>query len=222
MNMHTAGLSLLKIATAALFTAVSANASVVFSNLGDADLFDPVRGNTIGTGSDFTSPRTELAAAFSPVESKYELTRIELAINLAYGINEFDVAIATSKNGTPFTTLETFHLSNAMGPFGLINPLVSIDSLLKPLLSDGEEYWLIVSASGPTSAAWNHSIVTEPGAQLARVDDSSWFRVAPEQGAFRISGNVIPEPGTFALAALGVALLAGAGRVKSKLHDSGD
>lgn len=210
--------ALLRASIAALASiAATANASVVFSNLGSTDSYDQVRGNTVDNNY-FPDHKVDVAAAFHAAGAAFRLTRIELAIGLAYGANELDIAVAESNGGFPSTIVESFHLSNAMGTFGLLNPLVSINSLLNPVLEDGKEYWLIATTSGSgTSAGWNHAMVSELEPQASRVNGSSWYYTSPPRGAFRISGDaVVPEPDTFALVALALALLAAPGIVKQR------
>ena len=123
--------------------------------------------------------------------------------------NELDVWVMSDSGGLPGAVLESFHFTDAMGPFGSHNPIVSADSVVRPSLTGGATYWLAASVPTVTCAAWNWSVYTESGDSAGR-HSGGWALDTYDRhhGAFRITAtelgaDVIPEPATLSLLALG-------------------
>src|SRR5262249_50724137 len=112
-------------------------ADVIFNNFGPYDSYDPQSGFLVGT-----SLSVQEAMAFTPLGGSFTFDRLEIALGLSRGPNLIDVSLTTSVDGAPGQILESFRFVNAMGPFGLLNDPLVADSVLHPLLSEGEQYWI--------------------------------------------------------------------------------
>src|SRR5262249_46018819 len=130
--------------------------------------------------------------------------------------NEIDLRLYDTAGGQPGTVLETIHAGGQMPRFGDFGSghLVGFDSALHPLLQAGGTYWLLPFASGDTWAGWNmnHPGRNSPFAVSDEGEPASW-EVFPNvtQGAFEVTGtpSPAPEPSALALAAVGMAGVAG-------------
>ena len=157
----------------------------------------------------------EQGEGFTPPAGSFHLDKIEAAISLAAGPNEVVLSLYDTQSGLPGSVIEAFAFSGAMGPLGEVNPVLSAQSGLRPILTGGTQYWLIGSVPDPTltTAAWAHSAHTGPHA--VRFSGGSWFLRSDLQGAFRIQGTpvggqaVIPEPAAFFGFLFGLVHLAG-------------
>ena len=167
-----------------------------------------VRGpDTGGTGN------ADVANPFTVPAPGYVLDKIELAVSLETQYdpnpNELDVWVMSDSGGLPGAVLESFHFTDAMGSFGWHNPILSADSVVRPSLTGGATYWLAASVPTVTCAAWNWSVYTESGDSAGR-HSGGWALDTYDRhhGAFRITAtelgaDVIPEPATLSLLALG-------------------
>ena len=213
---------------ALLFVAVcfcaSAQAStIVFDNFGPNDSYDVSQGYTLAVGLNSTGlpPNTDLdqGALFVPSQSGF-LSDIWLAVALTGGANELDVWLMDSVAGQPGSILESFHFSNAMGPFGYDNPLSHGEGNGSTFLTKGTAYWLIASLTGPdAAAAWNWNDIGDQGPISFRENLGPWQGSSSGQtinNAFRVA---VPEPGTLGLIVLGLQLIGiGLKRCEPRFH----
>jgi hypothetical protein len=184
------------------------SAAPIFSTLGSGDTY-----NT-SSGYLFNGPfGYDLGERFSfGGTDSYYLDKIELAASLSGGTyeNEIDVWLMSSDAaGLPGTIIESFNLQGAMGPFGANNPLLVTNSALRPLLSPGTNYWVVVSAPKHTVAFWNLSWPPVTGVKAFTYDGNPpWhYSSAQPAAAFRVSGTVVPAPGAVVLAGVGAGLV---------------
>ena len=182
-------------------------AGVIVNTFGPGDSYSVGAGYTIGLSPDMFVQ----GDAFTP-GSTVTLGKIELAVGLVSGSNELDVWLMSDAVGQPDAIIESFHFSGAMGAFGNLNPLLSANSTLHPVLTGGTQYWLIASApEAGTWAAWNENTIGALGLHAERSSAGPSWDVHPDQtlGVFRVSSleTGIPEPGTLYLLVSGLALL---------------
>jgi hypothetical protein len=207
------------LATAALLGGAGVGrADVIVNNFGPGDSYDISQGWQVGT-SPVGGPVLEQAVAFTPAGASFMLDRIEVALSqsgFSTGPNLIEVALTTSSGGVPGTVLETFRFVDAMGPFGRFNPPLAADSVLHPLLLEGEQYWLVASVPQPTTLAdWNLASPIDLGRRAFREVGGSWqVADANVRGAFRVSGTPsggaeVPEPAALTLLGSGVLGLLG-------------
>jgi hypothetical protein len=179
-------------------------ASTIFNNFGPGESFN--------TGTAWGLPPEDPAIAMrfiTPPGSDFVLQSIWVSLGHNMGPNEIDIGLAKDNGGvpgwfpgTPLTsfTIELFHFSNAMPPLWNGPPIVA-NSVLHPLLEAHTHYWVIVYATGGTSAAWHWNSTGSTG-QIAGGEDYQlesgprWSLLPPQNtlGAFRVDADEIPEP----------------------------
>jgi hypothetical protein len=198
--------------------AASANAGVIFSNLGPGDSFGTLSGWVVGNRTTpFGSTSLEIAAAFTPASDTL-FTGADLATQLFGQPGDLTVALMVSGlSGIPDTTLETFIVTPPMDP-----ALLSVQSALNPLLSAGTEYWLDMFSSS-SAAVWLDNDQGARGAVASNQNGRGFVLLtdfggnSPVQPAFRVSGDPIelfvtaaadvPEPSTFVFVVAGLLLI---------------
>ncbi len=188
-----------------LLLAAPGHADLIFSTLGPGDTYG-IGGRVIGVDWDL-GDQFSFAAA-----TPYYLDTIELAVGLIEGTNELDVWLmsdaVTNGYGEPLAIIEAFNFVDAMGPWGQNNPLLVGNSVLRPVLSPGTNYWLVASApNSDTMTGWNLSSPRVLGTIAQRQGAGPWEVFGMSLGAFRVEGTevtVIPAPGALLLGMIGV------------------
>lgn len=206
--------------------AVRGMADVIFNNFGPGDAYITGAGRAVGAVGP-TGDVSEVATAFTVAGGGFTLDQLTVGVSLFSGQNQLDVTLAASDGaGIPGTLLETFRFENAMGPLGSNNPPLIANSTVRPLLSEGAQYWVIASASGATGAVWNFNSTGGEGLTASRTNGGPWSLddAQPLQAALRVSGmrlpgpepSPVPEPSALALLAAGALGLYSRGRVRRR------
>ena len=192
-------------AAVAMSMAGVSQASIIYSNIQPGDTFGP--GVAIGVVP-FVGVFNYAGEGFTPGQN-YTFDSVEMAVSLSSGPNVLDVYLMGTVGGLPSGILESFTLNNDLSN----NPatgVVTIDSLLHPLLEAGMEYW-IVAAGGPTTTAfWAQNVhnsmglnVSGPTLSTLVLDSSSNVIMATQ-----VNGTAaIPEPGSWTLMLASLGLL---------------
>ncbi len=193
---------------------------IIFSNFGPGMTFDTGHGYTIG-GS--LAPAPSVIANRFTATSNMTFSSAQLALGFVTGPSILQVLLETDTGGLPGSIIETFNVN--IGPFPPGNAVTAL-SVLNPLLTSGTNYWLVVYAPGPTTAAeWNFSfgdVPTVGNFAFNRIPSPTgpWgLASGPVRSVFQINGNTpVPEPATLLLLgpALAVMVLRGPGRETSK------
>jgi len=197
--------------TGFVVAAPPSQAAVIYNNFGAGDAYNHTGGWAV-TGPDVLHlGNWDIAMPFSVSEPGVMLDKVELAVARHSGPNELDVWVMSDSAGVPGEVLEAFHFTNAMG--GSFSPPLSALSVVQPILSAGATYWLAASTDTTTDAGWMENSTGDSGI-IGYRSTGGWVSVSPrDRCAFRISGtpqgaNVVPEPATLGLLALGgLALL---------------
>ena len=188
-----------------------AGAALIFDNFGPGNDYQTHVGWTV-SGSDAPLHQDwEVAMSFTPQGADYRLEGIEAAINQAYedegnsmGAYELDLCLMTSQENQPREILESWRLIDAGGKrdLGVLNPPVKVSSTLKPILSEGELYWVVVSGGKDTWAAWNYNALgdqgtlEDPGNQIcSKKEREPWVVKVGDRGAFRVTGTPVDDSG---------------------------
>ena len=187
-----------------LSASTAARADTLFSNLG----FQPGIGYTVSTQSSQVNADFSQGDAFSVSETA-QLSAIDVAIGLVSGSNEIIVKLMTDNTGQPGAVLETWDAVNQMSTFGSTT-LVALNSVLNPVLTAGQQYWLVAFAQDSTWAAWNWNATNDSGPHALSTDNGATYSVSTQtRGAFEVDGTVAaPEPSGLALVIVGLAGLA--------------
>jgi len=164
-------------------------ANIVYTNIKPGDTF--VVGVGIGL-IPFTGTFNYAGIGFN-ARQDYIFEGMELAVSLASGPNELNVFLMSSRNGLPYLVLESFTLTNEMSTDPETG-LVKIPSVLHPVFSAGQMYW-VVAAGGPTTFAnWQENVhgVMGPnvsGPSLTNLQRDSNMNTVE---ALKVIGNVAP------------------------------
>lgn len=170
-----------------------AASNVVFDNFGADNTYQTDHAYVLSVGSPTLVDRDQ-GEAFTPVGDDFVLDSIALAASWVLGFNDLDVWLMSDIGGEPGAVIEAFHFSDAMGPFPGDNPPLFPNSVERPVLKAGTQYWLIASTTGPDAwASWNFNSVGDVGPHVYRVDLGPWNVLYNEtRGAFRIIGTPPP------------------------------
>lgn len=198
--------------TAALLACSSANAAIVFGNLG------PSGTGALDTISQQISSTTWLAQGFTtPASGLLSLDSIVLGLSVNSGSTGTRVQLFADGGGAPAgSALAT--LGNSVSS---TTPTLYTFSLGTPyLLSASATYWLVVSDPDGGDFNWNFNdaaaapsaqnasgyLWPSPGTLRSTDSGSSWGpRLPSATAAFYLnasSSNPVPEPGTWAVAVL--------------------
>lgn len=170
-------------------------ADVIYSNFGTDSTF------SAGTGLIVTndgSAWSSVAVGFVPA-SDYNLTSIEfVATNLIPGDSLLTIGIFADNGGQPAgqpvsPPLESFTILSPW-QFGDEAPVMTVTSLLRPLLVANTQYW--IGMQGPVDGfiIWNQNIVNAAG--FSETDGSgNWSASDQAQGVVEIDGALAPFSG---------------------------
>jgi hypothetical protein len=174
-------------------------AKVIFSNLSGT----LPTGSLVITGNVQDPPDgAEAAEAFTP-SGNFSMRGVEVVSvgNEPY----FDLFLYSDNSGEPGSEIE--ELGSGLGSALSIDNLVTANSFTPIQLTDGTQYWLVMTAFDPfTDGGWGtggSSLV--PGA--SSIDDGSTWTIASYDAQFQIDGTPLtatPEPSTLPLTSAAV------------------
>lgn len=181
-------------------------AAVVFNTFTAGDGYDATTGLTLGGGSFNATPGLTQAARFSPSLS-LPLFSVDFAAGLIVGTNTVLISLRADSAGQPGSTLEIWTVTGQMGDFGLDNPIISVNSVARPPLSAGTNYWLTLSVPNLLDdwSAWNQA-TSATGTVAFQEGTGNWSVLSSTAlPAFRINAEEeIPEPSTWLLVLMGL------------------
>jgi hypothetical protein len=147
------------------------------------------------------------AEFFTPSVSGY-LSSFTLATDHVSGSNLSNFSIAQDNgSGAPGSILESFN--NISNPNGLL----TLKSVVDPLLQAGTQYWICDEPGTTTSYnGWYYNNQGQANGFAFERSQGSWSYVAPPcpaSGVFQVSVVPVPEPSALAFVLTGAFLLAG-------------
>jgi hypothetical protein len=186
----------------ALFVPLCANAgTVLFSNLVEpGDQYGP---DAVGIGHTpaFPNPGDYLiyAVPFTPTSTAL-VTAFEAPLGAATGPNQLQAFLYGDASGAPGSIIESFTVSG-LPTFGFPFPLVTVNSVLDPLLTAGHQYWIGATGGPATFGMWSLNLfqgnAADGGASMEVLNGiaQSWVVGSGERtGALEVVGTIIPEP----------------------------
>jgi hypothetical protein len=208
-----------------IVAAFSVQADTIYTNFGTGDTYSAGAGVIVTSdGSAWSS----VAIAFTPSEN-YNLTSIEfVATDLFQGDpSGVTLGIFADSNGQPGgAPLESF-TAGPLDAFGETVPVITVTSLLQPLLLANTQYWVGMNAAPGDMIVWNQNLTSADG--FSETDGSGNWSVSDplqDQGVVEIdgtlagmiqqpqptqssdSGSSTPEPATWWLVASALSALA--------------
>lgn len=194
--------------------AVDADTVVAFTNFGPG--YTASTNGVSFVGNDNGAGQENVAQEFTPsVTGDFSDAILDIGENISGASHTAILDLDDDAGGVPGSTLEEISVFvNGFAP----GNLVTFDSVLDPLLTAGDSYWLVASAdidSGQSTNQLSWILSADPGPGSAGlycfgVDcaaDDSWTSSSPT--AFEIDESVVPtpEPTSLILMTLGCPIL---------------
>jgi hypothetical protein len=188
------GVSLLGLAAPSV-----AEAGTVFTNFGPALSYDINSGNPVGNA--FDGNNWAEANSFTPAFSA-SLQSLMLALSCALSCPDaVSVSLTADAGDQPGVILESFSVAGgSVGPIGVYNAPILLNSVLLPQLFAGTRYWVAVGAPLTDNVAWNLNTTGDVSDQASSSDGgATWFSPSGNTpGALEVDATTVPEPGSFA------------------------
>lgn len=185
-----------------------AEAGVIYNNFQPGVVIGYDFGGTPQQGvGDFFGAHFDVALSFTVGSEDQTFDAVEIALGIGNGMAT-TIALMTDGGGFPGTILESFATTP---PAGFPAVLVKLDSLLHPLLSAGQTYWI---ADLPAVGAFHGWVFNGLGLKgyKFRMNDVDWVDSQSFSPGLRVSGTsaAVPEPSTFiVLSTLGALSILG-------------
>ena len=178
---------------AVLIPAAALHADVIYTNFGTGTAYSSGAGVIVTSDN---SAWSSVAIAFTP-SANYDLTSIELVATdiipdyLGATLGIFADNGSGQPGGAP---LESFALG-PLGQFGDAVPLLTVESLLQPLLWANTQYWIGLNAPIGDLIVWNQNVTSSLG--FSQTDGSgNWSTSNADQGAVEVDGTLDPNAPT--------------------------
>ena len=222
-------IAFLLIGAAFLSARASYGDTVVASNMGPFNAFNPFESWQVSGASNSVSPGEEsLGVSFTPTEN-FTLSQVLVPLNGDFqgATNGVEISLDSSVNGLPGASLESWSVSADQANASLY--MLSSSSTVP--LESGTTYWITASPSaGDTFVGWNWGgdtslMAANYGTGWSSFDPTSGGCTGCARSAFAVTGNPVqtPEPSSLSLVAtgaLGLVLVAVVANVRKRNRDS--
>jgi hypothetical protein len=180
-----------------------AQGTIVFDNFGPNDSYS----RAAAAGITFTLSR--VAFPFTP-QITGSLTSVDLPLFVNSGVNAADISVRTTDpvSGFPGAAVELFAVRGGVREEGStdIGP-TRYGSSLRPVLTEGIQYWLEVASAQGSSLNW-YSVPELSGSALGylRSTEGERFHSFEPPSAFRVTVDAVPEATPQTIILLGAAI----------------
>jgi len=169
--------------------AQSSTPGVIFSDYGPNMGISTATGWCVGgAGTPDCGPHVPrwVASPFIP-QNTSTLTQIKLALGYASGSNGAVINLTNDGNGVPGSTiLESWTPTNLSSS---TTPLLSLKSVVQPILHAGTKYWLVAMGSASDSLDFWWDGATGTGSLESNNDGTSWYFLPGLLTAFEVLGG---------------------------------
>lgn len=195
---------------------IPAAADTIYNNFNTGETYDCCAGwNASGPGG--PNGQVTNAQEFTAYGSAF-VTRIDLAVSLLQGNGDGTAALYTvDGNGLPGTLLGSWGFT-AHQNFGDCCAVETINVNSGPLLTQGTDYFMVLSAPDANVDVWNDNTTNARGLILVSRDNGNTWEGGGGNllSAFSIDGTGVPEPGTLVM--LGSGIVAAAASLRRKFN----
>jgi hypothetical protein len=195
---------------------IPAAADTIYNNFNTGDTYNCCSGWD-ASGPDGPNGQVTNAQEFTANVSAF-VTQIDLGISLLQGDGGGTAALYTvGGNDSPGTLLGSWDFTTHQN-FGDCCAVETISINSGPMLRQGTDYFMVLSAGGENVDVWNDNTTGAHGHVLISRDNGNfWF----DQGftglsTFRVEGIAVPEPGTLVM--MGSGVLAAAAGLRRKFN----
>jgi len=172
--------SILLLALACPLGASVANASTIVSTFGPGDTYDVTSGYTIGDTQAIVQ-----GLQFIPAETAVVQT-IEIAAFRNAGGTTMNLALTNDAGDQPGSVLETISICC----IGAVPSIHLVNSILRPLLTGGTKYWLVVSRGAAGDLfGWNRNFDLPFWLNAQQYSGGPWIVGLGWRGGMRISSD---------------------------------
>jgi hypothetical protein len=194
---------------------IPAAANTIFDDFNAGNSYNCCTGWTVsGPGS---PPGQFISANEFTAGATASVTELDLAIGRVVGDGGGTAALYTVNNGVPGTLLGSWDFI-AHQNVGNCCLFETININGGPTLTQGVDYFMVLTADNSTWDSWNQNTVGATGVDLYSTDNgNSWHsNGVTTLGTFRLEGTTVPEPGTLVM--LGSGIVAAAAGLRRKFN----
>jgi hypothetical protein len=213
--MKRAQWTLLALAVCCIIS-IPAAADTIYNTFNTGDTYGCCSGWGV-SGPDGPNKQVTNAQEFTAGGSAF-VTEVDLGISVLQGNGDATAALYTvGGNGSPGTLLGSWGFT-AHQNFGDCCAVETINTNGGPMLTQGTDYFMMLSAPGQNVDVWNDNTTGAKGdVQISRNNGNTWS----DQGvtilsAFRVEGTAVPEPGTLVM--LGSGIVAAAAGLRRRFN----
>jgi hypothetical protein len=165
---------------------------VLYNTFGPGDIYDYGTGFSVSGHDSRHGDFMNFGFAFVP-STTATLDTIQVAFGGMDSTNNntiftLSLQAANGPLGGPGDLIETFLVTEFVGPFGFRHPLITLRSRSRPLLNAATAYWLVATAHADNWVGWNANVLNAKGRFYSIQLDRVVLLEDRLQAAFRVNG----------------------------------